>query len=111
VKFGTEPINFGAMRTLIDIGRHHCKATTVTEFDDRVEHERQEIMEMNRIGKFEMRQIVKDFDATLIRLFGVNMLDADISRVEAINAYNDFHCPHKAAEYFGRQRGFSLQTA
>jgi hypothetical protein len=44
-------------------------------------------------------------------LFGVNMLDADISRVEALNAYNDFHCSQKAAEYYGRQRGFSLQTA
>ncbi len=68
-------------------------------------------MNMNNIGKFEMRKIVNEFDATLIRLYGVNMLDADISRIEAINAYDEFHCANKAAEIYGQRLGLSLKTA
>lgn len=68
-------------------------------------------MDMTRIGKFEMRKIVNDFEATLIRLFGMNMVDAAISRLEALNAYNDFQCPHKAAEFYGLRRGLHLQVA
>lgn len=68
-------------------------------------------MNMNHIGKFEMRKIVNEFDETLIRLYGVNMLDADISRLDAINAYDEFRCPHKAAEAFGQRLGLSLKAA
>ena len=68
-------------------------------------------MDINKIGKFEMRQIVNEFDAALIRLYGVNMLDAAISRYEALNAYNEFHCPRKAAEMYGRRHGLNLQAA
>jgi hypothetical protein len=71
---------------------------------------RKSIMTMNHIGKFEMRKILNDFDATLINLFGVNMLDADISRIEAVNAYNEFQCAQKAAEVSGLRRGFNLQS-
>lgn len=67
-------------------------------------------MTMNNIGKFEAWRIVNEFDSTLIRLFGVNMLDARISRHEALDAYNEFHCPSKAAEIYGRRRGLSLQA-
>lgn len=68
-------------------------------------------MDMNGIGKFEMRKIVSDFEATLISLFGVNMLDASISRLEALNAYSDFKCPFKAAQFYGLRRGLNLQIA
>lgn len=67
-------------------------------------------MDMNRIGKFEMRAIVNEFDATLIRLFGVNMLDAEITRCEALNAYNEVRCASKAAEIYGQRRGLVLQA-
>jgi len=66
---------------------------------------------MNSIGKFEVRKIVNQFDASLIELFGVNMSDAGISRHEAMNAYTEVNCPRKAAEIFGQRRGLALQTA
>lgn len=62
-------------------------------------------MNMNNIGKFEMRNIVEAFDAALIRLYGCNMLDAAITRYEALSVCSEFHSPGKAAEAFGRQRG------
>lgn len=62
-------------------------------------------MNMNDIGKFEMRLIISEFDATLIRVYGVNMLDADISRHEALNAYSEVRCPRKAAELSGLRLG------
>ncbi len=62
-------------------------------------------MEMNKIGKFELRQIMKEFDDTLIRLFGVNMLDAKINRYDALDAYNEFGSASKAAEKAGLRRG------
>lgn len=65
-------------------------------------------MTLNNIGKYEMREIVNEFDATLIRLFGLNMLDADISRYQALDAFNEFHCPRKAAEVIGNRRGLRV---
>lgn len=62
-------------------------------------------MNMNEIGKFEMRSIVNEFDATLINLYGLNMLDAQINRCEALNAYGEFQCPRLAAEAMGARRG------
>ena len=67
-------------------------------------------MNMNNIGKYEMREIINEFEATLIRLFGVNMLDAAINRYEALGACSEFHSPHKAAEVSGLRRGLSLQV-
>jgi hypothetical protein len=58
------------------------------------------MMDMNRIGKYEMRAIVDEFDATLIRLYGVNMLDAAVTRYEALAAYAETHCARKAAEIY-----------
>lgn len=67
-------------------------------------------MTMNSIGKFAMRQLVDEFDATLIRLYGMNMLDAEISRYEALGACTAFESPGKAAEVVGALRGFALQA-
>lgn len=64
-------------------------------------------MDMNNIGKFEMRSIISEFDATLIRLYGVNMLDAAISRHDALNAYSEVRCPRKAAELSGLRLGLT----
>jgi hypothetical protein len=68
-------------------------------------------MDMNHIGKFEMREILNEFDATLIRLFGVNMLDAAISRYEALDAYRKVRCPQKAAELSGLRLGLKTEAA
>jgi hypothetical protein len=62
-------------------------------------------MEMTRIGKFEMRRIVDEFDATLIRLYGLNMRDAAVSRLDALNLYNEVHSASKAAEICGERLG------
>jgi hypothetical protein len=69
------------------------------------------IMDMNHIGKFEMREILNEFDATLIRLFGVNMLDAAISRYEALEVYSKVRCPRKAAELSGLRLGLKAEVA
>ena len=66
-------------------------------------------MSMNGIGKFEMRKIVNEFDSALIHLFGVNMLDAAITRQDALNAYNEVQCPRKAAEIYGQRLGLTPQ--
>jgi hypothetical protein len=68
-------------------------------------------MNMNNIGKFEMLKIVNEFDATLIHLYGLNMLDAAINRFEALTAYDEFQCPRKAAEIYGQRHGLHLQLA
>lgn len=65
-------------------------------------------MNTNAIGKFEMRSIVNELDATLIRLYGMNLLDARITRYEALNVYSEFHCPRKAAEAIGVRCGLTL---
>lgn len=64
-------------------------------------------MNMNTIGKFEMRGILNEIDATLIHLFGLNMLDAHISRHEALNAYDEFQCSSRAAEEMGMRHGLN----
>lgn len=67
--------------------------------------------EMNKIGKFEMRQIIDEFDTTLINLFGVNMLDAGITRQSALMAYAEVNCPRMAAENYGRRLGLPMQPS
>ena len=64
-------------------------------------------MKVNAIGKYEMRGIVNEVEATLIRLFGLNLLDARVSRQEALNAYSEFQCPQRAAEALGDRRGLA----
>lgn len=68
-------------------------------------------MNMNRIGKFEMLRVVNEFDTTLIHLFGVNMLDAAITRIQALEVIDEVQCPRKAAEVYGLRRGLSLLGA
>jgi len=58
-------------------------------------------MNMNRIGKFQTRSLLNEFDAALIRLYGRNMLDASISRYEALEACEKHGSPDKAAEILG----------
>lgn len=64
-------------------------------------------MTMNPIGKFEMRSIVSEFESTLIRLYGVNMLDAAITRHEALMCYGEFHCARTAAVVCGQRKGLA----
>ena len=68
------------------------------------------MMDMSHIGKFEMRLIINEFDNTLIQLFGVNMLDAAITRREALGAYYEVQCPRKAAELCALRRGLKPQS-
>jgi len=65
-------------------------------------------MTMNSIRKFEMRSIVSEFEDTLIRLYGVNMLDAAITRHEALVIYGEFKCARTAAAICGLRKGLSL---
>lgn len=67
-------------------------------------------MSMNNIGKFDMRNIVNEFDATLIEVFGVNMSDAGITRHEAVTASNEMQSARKAAEAYGRRLGLVPQA-
>jgi hypothetical protein len=68
-------------------------------------------MNMNRVGKFEMRELINEFDATLIRLYGQNMCDAAISRYEALAACQQCGSPSKAAEMFGVRHGLMQLAA
>ena len=62
-------------------------------------------MEMNRIGKFESRKIVEEFDKALIDLFGRNMSDVGISRFDALSLVAEAKDARKAAEQAGLRRG------
>jgi len=68
-------------------------------------------MEMNRIGKFESRRLINEFDAELIRRYGMNMLDASISRFEALCACQALGSPGKAAEFFAARCGCGIVAA
>lgn len=68
-------------------------------------------MSMNNVGKFEMRRIVDEFDATLIELFGLNMRDAGVTRQEAVLAFNEVQSARKAAEIYGHRHGLHMQAA
>jgi hypothetical protein len=62
-------------------------------------------MNMNRIGKFEARKIVGEFDDALIEIFGRNMSDARITRFEALSAFEETQDVRKAAELAGTRKG------
>lgn len=64
-------------------------------------------MEMNRVGKFETRRIVNEIDAVLIASYGVNMLDAKISREEAMRAFNEAGSTREAAELCASRHGIA----
>jgi hypothetical protein len=62
-------------------------------------------MSINRVGKFEARKMVDEFDRTLIELFGVNMSDVGITRFDALSAIEETGSIRKAAEAFGVRKG------
>lgn len=62
-------------------------------------------MNMNAIGKFDSLKLVNEFDRALIELYGLNMLDAQISRFEALSWMAQTHSAHRAAELLGEQKG------
>jgi hypothetical protein len=64
-------------------------------------------MEINRVGKFEVRNIVNSVDRALIDLYGTNMTDARITRFEVLGVYEKTGCPVKAAEHFALEKGLS----
>ncbi len=68
-------------------------------------------MNMNPIGKYEMRDIVREFETTLISIYGVNMLDAAITRYEALGLYNEVRCARTAAAICGMRKGLNPQLA
>ena len=62
-------------------------------------------MNMNDIGKFDSLKLVNEFDHALIELYDLNMLDAKISRFEALSIVAETSCARKAAELAGQQKG------
>jgi hypothetical protein len=68
------------------------------------------IMNINRVGKFEALKIVNAFDQALIDMYGINMTDAHITRFDVLTVYEKTGCPQKAAELFGQQRGLTPLT-
>lgn len=66
-------------------------------------------MEMNRVGKFETRRIINEIDAVLIASYGLNMLDAKITREEAMRAFNETGSTRQAAELCASRHGLAPQ--
>lgn len=60
-------------------------------------------MEINRVGKFEVRRIINEFDAALIRSYGVNMLDVKITRQQALLAIEETGTAQDAADLCARR--------
>lgn len=68
-------------------------------------------MEVNQIGKFQMREIIREFDSALIELYGLSMLDASISRQDALTAYSETQCAKKAVAICAQRLGLAPQGA
>jgi len=62
---------------------------------------------ISKVGKFEMRRKINEFDSALIELFGINMTDAAISRFDALTLMDETGDVRKAAELAGDKRGFA----
>lgn len=62
---------------------------------------------VSKVGKFETRRKVNEFDAALIELFGTNMTDAGISRFEALSLIDEIGDIRRAAELLGERRGLA----
>ena len=60
---------------------------------------------VSKVGKFETRRKVNEFDSALIELFGTNMTDAGISRFEALSLIDETGDIRQAAELLGKRRG------
>lgn len=50
----------------------------------------------NSVGKFESRRLISAFDKELIEAYGMNMLDAKVTRQEAVDAMIEFETTSKA---------------
>ena len=64
-------------------------------------------MTINRVGKFEARKLIEQFDQALIELFGLNMSDAGIARMDALSAIEETQDARKAAELLGVRKGLT----
>ena len=64
-------------------------------------------MSINRVGKFEARKLIEEFDKSLIERFGVNMSDAGITRLDALTAIEETGSTPKAAELLGIRKGLT----
>ncbi len=64
-------------------------------------------MAVNRVGKFEARKLIEEFDRALIEIFGVNMSDAGITRMDALSAIEETQNTRKAAEISGTRKGLT----
>ena len=62
---------------------------------------------VSKVGKFESRRKINEFDSALIELFGTNMTDAGISRFEALSLIDETGDIRKAAELLGNRRGLA----
>ena len=62
---------------------------------------------VSKVGKFETRRKVNEFDSALIELFGINMTDAGISRFEALSIIDETGDIRKAAELVGNRRALA----
>jgi hypothetical protein len=62
---------------------------------------------ISKVGKFETRLKVNEFDTALIDLFGINMTDAGISRFEALSLIDETGDVREAAELVGSRRGLA----
>ena len=68
-------------------------------------------MSINRVGKFEARRLIEEFDHALIELFGLNMSDAGITRMDALSAIEEVQDTRKAAEVIGMRKGLTPTQA
>jgi hypothetical protein len=66
---------------------------------------------ISKVGKFETRLKVNEFDTALIDLFGINMTDAGISRFDALTLIDEAGGDvRKAAALAGDKRGFARRS-
>jgi len=68
-------------------------------------------MSINRVGKFEARKLIEEFDKALIERFGVNMSDAQITRWDALSAIEEAGDTTKAAELLGTRKGLTANSS
>jgi hypothetical protein len=65
--------------------------------------ERNEMLDINKVGKFETLKIIND--KALIEIFGINMTDAKLTRYEVLASYGETGSARRSAEQLGEMRG------
>ena len=68
-------------------------------------------MSINRVGKFEARKLIEEFDKALIERYGVNMSDAHITRWDALSSIEEAGETVKAAELLGVRKGLTPNSS